>query len=145
MSVAQTAPRTLPIPALSRPVAVLGAVLGALVVNLVIWLIGTAAGGDFSTVDNGETMSVAPGGVIILSIVPLLIGLTAAALISYRWVGVLRVAAIVGSILALGTIYLTIAADFDTASTIALSLMHVALVPFIVLATEAIRLRISAR
>ncbi|MET7767948.1 DUF6069 family protein [Nocardia sp. NPDC005366] len=143
MSIAQPATRVLPIPALNRPVAVFGAVLVALAVNLIIWLIGAAAGGDFVTVDGAESQDVAPGGVIVMSTVPLLIGLGAAALISYRWVSVLRVAAVVGSVLALATIALTIAADFDAASTVALSTMHVMLVPVIVVSTEGLRRRLT--
>ncbi|WP_054816508.1 DUF6069 family protein [Nocardia arizonensis] len=141
--VTTTAP-SLPVPSLNRLVAVVGAVLAALAVNSIIWLIGMAAGGEFVTVDNGTEMKVAPGGVVVMSTVPLLIGLGAAALISYRWVGVLRVAAVIGSLLTLGTIAMTIEATFDTASTIALSLMHVALVPVLVFATEGLRNRLVA-
>ncbi|MBH0780581.1 DUF6069 family protein [Nocardia bovistercoris] len=130
---------SLPVPSLNRPVAVGGAVLTALVVNLVIWLIGAAAGGDFTTIDGDKTQDVAPGGVIVLSTVPLLIGLGAAALLSYRWIVVLRVAAAIGSVLALATIFGTIAADFDTASTVSLALMHVALVPILIISTEGLR------
>nr|WP_194817178.1 DUF6069 family protein [Nocardia sp. XZ_19_385] len=127
------------IPALSRPVAVFGAIGAALLANVLVWLIGAAAGGTFEMTDAGQTASVAPGGIIVLTIVPLLIGLGAAALLSYKWVGVLRVAAVVGSVLAVGTIAMTISADFDTASTIALSVTHLTLVPALVVATEGLR------
>ncbi|MEV0250396.1 DUF6069 family protein [Nocardia sp. NPDC050712] len=127
------------IPALSRPVAVLGATGAALLANLIVWLLGAAAGGSFEMTTDGVTASVAPGGIIMLTVVPLLIGLTVAALVSYKWVGVLRVAAVVGSALAVATIGLTVAADFDTASTIALSITHLTLVPAIVVATEGLR------
>ncbi|WP_405179467.1 DUF6069 family protein [Nocardia sp. NBC_01377] len=139
MSVAQPADRVLPIPALNRPTAVFGGIAVALVLNLIVWLIGAAAGGEFTS----EGEPVAPGGVIVMSIVPLLIGLGAAALLSYKWVAVLRVAAVVGSLLALGTIALTVAAEFDTASTVALSLMHVVLVPVIIVATEGLHRKLT--
>ncbi|MFE1594396.1 DUF6069 family protein [Nocardia sp. NPDC058705] len=134
-----TAPTTYTVPALNRPVAVLGAAVVAVVVNLIIWAIGAAAGGSFEVTMEGKTESVAPGGVILMSTVPVLIGLTVAVLVSYLWTGVLRTAAVVGSVLALGTIVMTVDADFDTASTIALSLMHVALVPVLVIALEGVR------
>ncbi|GAB2654435.1 hypothetical protein GCM10027088_35950 [Nocardia goodfellowii] len=133
------APTTSRIPALNRPAAILGATGAALLANLVVWLIGAAAGGTFEMTDAGQVQSVAPGGIITLTVVPLLVGLTAAALLSYKWVGVLRVAAVVGSVLAVATIGLTVGADFDTASTIALSVTHLTLVPAIVVATEGLR------
>ncbi|MEV0763858.1 DUF6069 family protein [Nocardia sp. NPDC050435] len=140
MSIASaTTARTLPVPALNRPAAVLGGTGAALLANIVVWLLGVAAGGTFEMTNQGQVQSVAPGGIITLTVVPLLVGLTAAALISYKWVGVLRVAAVVGSLLAVGTIAMTVAADFDTASTIALSVTHLTLVPAIVVATEGLR------
>ncbi|MGX1808290.1 DUF6069 family protein [Nocardia sp. NPDC055321] len=128
-----------PVPALSRPVAVFGAVAGAVVANLIAWGIGALAGGSFETTMDGQSQSVAPGGIVTLTVVPLLAGLALAALLSYRWVGVLRLAAVVGSLLAVGTIALTVAADFDTASTIALAVTHLTLVPALVIATEGVR------
>ncbi|WP_431963751.1 DUF6069 family protein [Nocardia sp. bgisy134] len=147
MSVAHATPaRTaVQIPALNRPVAVLGAAAAAVLVNLVVWLIGAAAGGSFILVDGTKTQDVAPGGVVVMSAVPLLIGLTAAALLSYRWVGVLRVAAAVGSVLTLATIAGTVAAAFDTASTVALAIMHVMLVPVIVVSMEGLRKHLTER
>ncbi|MFB7877757.1 MULTISPECIES: DUF6069 family protein [unclassified Nocardia] len=142
-TIAATADRTLP--ALNRPVAVLGGVVAAVVLNLIVWGIGAAAGGSFVVTDGDTVSDVAPGGVVIMSAVPLLIGLTAAVLVSYLWTGVLRVAEVVGSVLAVATIGLTVAADFDTASTVALSVMHVVLVPVIVVALEGVRRGIAAR
>ncbi|MFC6009860.1 DUF6069 family protein [Nocardia lasii] len=132
------------VPALRRPVAVLGAVAAAVVVNLIVWAIGAAAGGSFIAIEKGEAMDVAPGGVVIMSAVPLLIGLTVAVLVSYLWTGVLRTAAVIGSLLSLATIGLTVATDFDAASTVALSVMHVTLVPIIVIALEGVRRGIAA-
>ncbi|MEU0539891.1 DUF6069 family protein [Nocardia sp. NPDC005978] len=131
--------RKVSIPALSRPVAVLSAIAGAVVANMIVWLLGMAAGGSFETTTDGKVQSVAPGGILMLTVVPLLIGLTAAALLSYKWPGILRVAAVIGSVLAVGTIALTVAADFDTASTVALAVTHLTLVPALVFATEAMR------
>ncbi|MBF6240929.1 DUF6069 family protein [Nocardia otitidiscaviarum] len=149
MTTTTTTPRTardaITVPALSRPVAVLGAIIGAVLVNLVVWLIGAAAGGSFEMTNEGVTQSVAPGGIVILTVVPMLVGLTAAALLSYKWVGVLRTAAVIGSLLAVATIALTVDADFDTASTIALSITHLTLVPALVIATEGMRRKLIER
>ncbi|MEU4314170.1 DUF6069 family protein [Nocardia sp. NPDC024068] len=127
------------IPALNRPVALFGAIGAALLANIVVWLLGAAAGGSFEMTDAGTAQSVAPGGIVMLTVVPLLIGLGAAVLLSYKWVGVLRVAAVIGSVLAIATIGMTVSADFDTASTIALSITHLTLVPALVVATEGLR------
>ncbi|MGW1740537.1 DUF6069 family protein [Nocardia sp. NPDC001965] len=130
------------IPALNRPAALVGAIGAALLANLVVWLVGAAAGGTFEMTDAGRVQSVAPGGIITMTVVPMAIGLGAAALLSYRWIGVLRVAAVIGSVLAVATIGLTVNADFDTASTIALSITHLTLVPALVVATEGLRRRL---
>ncbi|MFI7527092.1 DUF6069 family protein [Nocardia salmonicida] len=140
-----TATSTYTVPALNRPVAVLGAAAVAVVLNLIVWAIGAASGGSFIMTDQGKASSVAPGGVIMMSAVPLLIGLTVAVLVSYKWTGVLRIAAVVGSVLSLATIALTVSTDFDTASTIALSVMHVVLVPIMVIALEGVRRGITAK
>ncbi|MEU1982023.1 DUF6069 family protein [Nocardia sp. NPDC019395] len=127
------------IPALNRPVALFGAIGAALLANLVVWLIGAAAGGTFEMTDAGQVQSVAPGGIIMMTVVPMFIGLGAAVLLSYKWIGVLRLAAVIGSVLAVATIAMTVSAGFDTASTIALSITHLTLVPALVLATEGLR------
>ncbi|MFI2231762.1 DUF6069 family protein [Nocardia testacea] len=127
------------IPALNRPVALFGALGAALVANLVIWLIGAAAGGTFEMTDAGRVQSVAPGGIVMMTVVPMLIGLGAAVLLSYKWIGVLRVAAVIGSVLAVATIAMTVRADFDTVSTVALAITHLTLVPALVVATEGLR------
>ena len=124
---------------LSRPWAIAATAIGALVPNLVIWLLGLAAGGSFEMTDAGTTSSVAPGGVVMLTVIPILIGMTLAALISLKWVAVIRPAEVIGALLPLATIALTIQADFDTASTIALSVMHVVIAVAVVAGLEAMR------
>jgi Family of unknown function (DUF6069) len=124
---------------LSRPLAVLFSALLALVVNLVLWLIGRAGGGSFELTDAGTTMSVAPGGVVMLTLAPIVVGMGIAALISLRLPLVLRVAQVVGVIAPLGTIAMTLAADFDTVSTVALSLMHVVIAVVVPIGLEAMR------
>ncbi|WP_280303805.1 DUF6069 family protein [Nocardia neocaledoniensis] len=134
------------LPALNRTVAVLGAVVAAVALNLIVWAVGELAGGSFTMTDAAGVVSdVAPGGVILMSAVPLLIGMTVAVLVSYLWTGVLRVAAVVGSLLSIGTIALTVSAGFDTVSTVALSVMHVVLVPVLVVALEGVRRSVTTR
>lgn len=140
MSTATTTTGTaIRIPAMNRPVALFGAIGAALLANIVVWLIGAAAGGTFEMTDAGQVQSVAPGGIVMMTVVPMLIGLGAAVLLSYRWIGVLRLAAVIGSVIAVATIAGTVSADFDTASTIALSISHMTLVPAMVVATEGLR------
>ncbi|WP_280402138.1 DUF6069 family protein [Nocardia carnea] len=146
MSTATTTTASAPrIPALNRPVALFGAIAAALLANLVVWLIGAAAGGTFEMTDAGQVKSVAPGGIIVMTVVPMLIGLGAAVLLSYKWIGVLRPAAVIGSVIAVATIAMTVSADFDTASTIALSVTHLTLVPALVVATEGLRRKLLER
>ncbi|UAK34471.1 MULTISPECIES: DUF6069 family protein [Nocardia] len=137
-----TAP-ALRIPAVNRPVAILGSVAVTVAVNLIVWMLGLAAGGSFETTDAGETSEVTASVVVVSSAVPLMIGMIAAALLSYLWVGVLRVAQVVGAALAVATIGLTLAADFDLVSTLALSAMHVVLAPALVVGLEAMRNRLG--
>lgn len=125
--------------ALSRWRAVLFSVLAALAVNLVLWLIGLGAGGSFELTEGGETMAVAPGGVVTLTVVPMVVGLGLAALISLRWLGVIRLAQIVGVIAPLATIAMTVAADLDTVSTVTLALMHVVIAIVVFVGLEALR------
>jgi hypothetical protein len=126
-------------PALSRPKAIAFAIIGALVLNLIVWLIGKAAGGSFEFFQDGKVNSAAPGGVIMLTVIPALIGMTVAALLVPYWASVIRVAQVIGPLGALVTIALTINADFDGASTIALSAMHVVLAVAIFVGLESMQ------
>ena len=74
-----------------------------------------------------------------MTVVPLLVGLSVAMLITLKWEPIIRIAQIVGAVVALGTIALTIAADFDAASTVMLALMHVVVAAGVVVALEAVR------
>ncbi|MDV2476517.1 DUF6069 family protein [Rhodococcus zopfii] len=142
MSTAETSsPSTVPSrsrPA-GRPVVVASAVAGALVLNLVLWLIGLAAGGSFEHTDAGETVSAAPGGVVLMTVLPLGVGLTVAVLLGLWWHGFVRIAQVVGALLPLATITGTLSADFDTASTVTLTLMHVVIAAAAVVALERVR------
>nr|WP_296773922.1 DUF6069 family protein [Rhodococcus sp. (in: high G+C Gram-positive bacteria)] len=137
-------PRTLSGVTLSRPRAVLFSTLFALVVNLVLWLIGLAAGATFELTDAGTTMAVAPGGVVMLTVVPMMVGMGIAALVSLRWLPIVRIAQVIGFVAPLATIAMTVAADFDAASTAALSLMHVVIAVVVPAGLEAMHRGITA-
>lgn len=127
----------------TRTTAVLGAVGLSLLVNLALWLAGMAAGGDFTMTDEtGARASVAPGGVVLMTVAPLAVGMTVAVLLSRLWAPVLRVAAAIGAVAALGTIAGTLAADFDGPSTVTLALMHVVIAVVLVAALEALYRRV---
>jgi hypothetical protein len=126
---------------LSRPAAVAVTVAAGVVVNRVLCLLGALAGASFVTVDNGTATDVAPIGVIVMTVVPLTIGMALAAALSLKWRSVIRVAQVVAPVLALGTIALTINAHFDGPSTTVLASMHIALVPITIAGLEILRRR----
>ncbi|KXO94008.1 DUF6069 family protein [Tsukamurella pseudospumae] len=128
---------------ITRTTVVLGTVGLALLGNLILWLVGLAAGGDFTMTDEaGARASVAPGGVVLMTVAPLAVGMTAAVLLSKLWAPILRVAAVVGAAASLGTVAGTLAADFDGASTTTLALMHVVIAAVLVIALEALYRRV---
>lgn len=144
MSVTETSRTTslLPQSRVARSAAVVVAsVVAALVTNLVLWAVGLAAGGSFYHTDAGEVVSAAPGGVVLMTVVPLTVGLAVAALLALWWDGIVRIAQVVGALLPLATIQGTIAADFDTPSTVALALMHVVVALVAVLGLEVLHRR----
>ena len=94
------------------------------------------------TDEAGIRASVAPGGVVLMTVAPLAVGMTAAVLLSKLWAPILRVAAVIGAAASLGTIAGTLAADFDGPSTVMLSLMHVVIAVVLVVALEALFRRV---
>ncbi|MBG6224109.1 uncharacterized membrane protein YhaH (DUF805 family) [Arthrobacter sp. CAN_A2] len=122
-----------PAPAPARVIAT--AVVVAVVVNLAIFFLGGLAGASYAFTSPAGPATVAAVVVVAFTIIPLALGLTVVAVTRRWWPGVVTVALIVAPILEIGTIFaLTLPADFDGPSTIALALCHVALVPVTVLA-----------
>lgn len=77
--------------------------------------------------------------------VPLLAGLTVAALVARRWPRLITVGLIAAPTLALSTIaIMTLPADLDPISTVTLALCHVVLAPVAVLALLRLRRRANA-
>ena len=122
-------------------VVVSGAVLVAVVVNLTIYVLGRAVGATFELTVAGDGRSTVDAATVAgFTAVPLLVGLGLAALLGPRWSWVYPTAFVVGPALAVATILvMTVPADLDTASTITLACMHLALVPVVVLALRALR------
>ena len=127
---------------LGRVQTVLGTVVAALLLNLLVYGLGVAAGGSFELTSNGERATVTAGTVAGMTAVPLLVGLVVTALLSLRWVGVIRVAQVVGPVLSLATIGGTVVADFDATSTVTLSAMHVVIAALIIAGLELMRRRL---
>lgn len=90
-------------------------------------VLGVAELGDASlVVTDGDTAhDIVAGGVIAASVVPVVVGVLAAALIALRWLGVVRLAQIVGGGFALLSVAGPLAADADGGTRIALAAMHV--------------------
>lgn len=133
-------------PVRSRALVVLVAVLSAVAANLVVFSVGRAAGGRYSFPRDGTVLQVDAATVAGFTAVPLLVGLALVALLGPRLAWVHRAALVVAPVLAVGTIgVMTLPAGFDTASTVALALCHLTLVPASVLAVLALRRRAGRR
>lgn len=118
--------------------------VAATVANLVILLIGRAAGASFVVVDGANLHEVATTGVIIATVPPLVVGTVLAALLAHWWPPIIRVAQVIGGALALLTVAGPLMADTDGGTRLALALMHVVLAVAVVLSLEAVRRRIKA-
>ncbi|MEU8242657.1 DUF6069 family protein [Actinoplanes missouriensis] len=115
-------------------------VTAAVALNLVVYAIGRAAGATYRFTSQGEPAEVDALTVAGFSAVPLLLGLSVVALLAPRAGWVATAALIAGPLLAVATVPLmTLAADFDTASTAALAICHLVLVPVIILAVRRMR------
>lgn len=134
---------TTPPPAVrTRPawVTVGGAVVVAVAVNLAVYATGRAAGATFDFTAATGPATVDAATVAGFTAVPLLVGLTLAALLGRRWAWVVPAALVIAPVLAVATIFLmTVPADLDTASTVTLACCHLSLVPISVLALRALR------
>ena len=111
----------------------------AAVTNLILYGAGRAAGGTFRFTSAGGPAEVDGVTVAAFSVVPLLVGLVAVALLARLGAWVVRAALVIGPLLAVATIaVMTLPADLDTVSTVTLALCHLALVPVIVVAVRAL-------
>lgn len=125
---------------MSRWVTVLSAVGVAVVVNLLVFAAGRAAGGDFTFTRDGSAVTVDAVTVAGFSAVPLGVGLALLAVLvgRVRWVS--TIAGVVAPLLAIVTIFvMTIPVDLDEVSTVALACCHLTLVPISLLAIRRIQ------
>ncbi|QYC38079.1 hypothetical protein Nocox_02230 [Nonomuraea coxensis DSM 45129] len=128
------------IPAVTVAATVAVTVAAALILNLAIYGLGRAAGGDFLFTAAGRPAEVDALTVAGFTVLPLLVGMTMVAALARVWRWVVPAALVIAPALALGTVPLmTLPADLDTTSKLALALCHVALVPVTV--TGLLRLR----
>lgn len=119
---------------------ILGAVGVAVVVNLLVHTLGRAAGGtfDFTTAAGGPA-TVDLATVAGFTAVPLLVGLVLAVMLR-RWSWVIPTALVVAPVIAVGTIAaMTLPADFDRISTVALACCHLVVGVVAVLALRSLR------
>jgi hypothetical protein len=129
----------------SRVLVIAAAAGAAVVINLILYALGRAAGGTFHFTSASGPAVVDGVTVAAFSAVPLLVGLVAVALLSRFGDWVARTARVVGPLLAIGTIALmTVPADFDVTSKVTLALCHVVLVPIILLAVRPLTRRTGA-
>jgi hypothetical protein len=131
-----------PITGLIRVLIVPAAALAAVVVNLLVYAIGRAAGGTFRFTAAGGPAEVDAATVAGFSAIPLAVGLAGVALLAPRWRWVARAALIAGPALAVVTILImTLPADLDATSTITLALCHLALIPIMLVAIRLLARR----
>ncbi len=125
---------------------VVAAVVGsAVAVNVVVHLLGRAAGGTFAFVREGVVVEVDTATVAGFTAVPLLVGLVLVAVLGPRWPRSYGPALVVAPLLALVTIAsMTIPAGFDAVSTLTLAACHLTLVPLSVVGVLGLR-RAAAR
>lgn len=129
---------------LSRWEAVAFATVGSVVLSALVWALFTAFGASFEVMDAGSVHEVGLSGVAMSAGIPVLVGVTLAALIAYFWTGVIRVAQVVGAALPLITIVGSLSADTEVATKLGLALMHVVVAGFVVVGLELMRRRILA-
>jgi hypothetical protein len=119
----------------SRILIIAAGVGAAVVINLILYAVGRAAGGTFRFTSPSGPATVDAVTVAGFSAVPLLIGLVAVALLARFGSWVTRAALIIGPLLALGTIaVMTLPTDLDVTSKVTLALCHVVLVPIVLVA-----------
>jgi hypothetical protein len=126
---------TVPVPsAATRPASsafwrpTLLAAVAAVVVNVVIFLVGQAAGATFEIPDpNAADMTIGLTVVTIIGFtaVPLLVGAVAAVLLVPRWPGARLGLQILGAALTLISLVPPLALDTDTGTRVLLAVMHV--------------------
>ena len=108
------------------PGTVIAAAMVAVVINLIVYAVGTLAGASFDFTVDGTSEHVYALLLTAFTAIPMLVGLTLVALLARWWRQVIPLALVVAPLLAIGTIFImTLPTDFDTASTVTLAITHV--------------------
>jgi len=124
------------------PLLVAGAVVVAIVVNVGIHALGRLAGATYRFTAATGSAEVDSLTVLGFTFLPLGVALTLVAVLGRFWKWVFPVALVVGPVLELGSILgMTVPADFDITSKIALASCHLVLVPVSVLTVLVLRRR----
>lgn len=122
--------------------ALLGAVVAA-VLNVIIWGVAWVAGAQLALPDEGAPYPITLDSVAVMSAAPMIVGIALATLIARWWTGILRVAQVVGALLAVVTVGGVFGGDTGTA--VALTAMHLVSGAVAVLALEGVRRRALTR
>ena len=126
------------------PAIVAASVALALVTNLLVYFAGRAAGGGFTFTRAGQTFEVDAATVAGFTVVPLLAGLVLMAILGRRFPALFGIAMIGAPTLAVATIaIMTLPAGFDLASTVALAMCHLTLVPISLVSLRRLRREVS--
>ncbi|WP_017615910.1 DUF6069 family protein [Nocardiopsis salina] len=125
--------------------AVLFGAGAATVLNLLVWGAAQASGATLALVEPGEPdYVIQAGSVVSSSIAPMVLGIVLASVIARWWTGVLRLAQVLGALMAVGTLWSVFAYGADAATITSLTLMHLISGTVVVLALEGLRRHVLA-
>ena len=99
----------------------------ALAVNLALLALGRAAGASFAVPDRrqaGEVMEVGAWAVALSTLLPLAVGLAAAALFTRRWPRASRALQAAAVVITIGSLGMPLNADTDAGARLLLAAMH---------------------
>jgi hypothetical protein len=129
----------------NRLLVIAAGVGSAVVINLILYALGRAAGGTFHFTSSSGPAIVDGLTVAAFSAVPLLLGLVAVALLARFGDWVIRTALVLGPLLAIGTIaVMTVPTDLDVTSKVTLAICHIVLVPVMLVTVPALGRRHAA-
>lgn len=125
--------------------AALSGAVTATVLNLLVWGAAQASGATLALVEPGAPdYVVQAGSVATSSIVPMVLGIVLASVIAHWWPGVIRLAQVLGALMAVGTLWSVFTYGADAATVTALTLMHLISGTVVVLALEGLRRHVLA-
>lgn len=126
--------------------AALSGAAAAAVLNLLVWGVAQVSGATLALVEPGEAdYVIQAGSVVFSSVVPMVLGIVLAAVIAHWWPGVIRLAQVLGALMAVGTLWSVFAYGADAATITSLTLMHLTSGTVVVLALEGLRRHMLAK